>query len=173
MRIERTWLPLLVGCVLCAGVVVVLPQWQQGRRQFSKTDEWFTGGPDVTTSDWVQLPRKRVFPVNREQISAASAPLADQQWVRLEYKEAGRIAGATIPRLAGATPILLRGVQLSHYHHRVEAHLNGSNELLVRVIAYSRWPLPMLRRPLIVVLPKFPTRLYVDAEVREERQEAE
>lgn len=158
----------VVAALVFAAVLFVVQLFKPAHRQFAKVDDWYTGAPD--SEDWQPLSPERVLSVTHNLRLGAAVHLEDKPWKEITREDAQKLSESPLPKDPKLKPILLRGIQLSRYHHQITAQVSAANEVWVKTEAVSRWPLPMLRRPAILLLKEAPAELYVDAVVRDNRE---
>lgn len=147
---------LLFGAVLGVGKLL-----RPAHKQFAKIDDWYTGAPD--SGDWTELEPGRIFAVSRMLSPGAGAHLVDKDWVEITREDAEMLSESPLPETGKLHAVLMRGLQLSRYHHQISAQVSADRGVWIKTQTVSHWPLPMLQRPVIVFLSVLPLKVYVDA----------
>lgn len=148
-------------------VVVGMQSARQDHRPFARIDPWYTGAPD--SGQWVPLPEGHVLPTVRAMSAVCAEQLAAKSYLEIPYELARAVTGQALEDDPRLRPVLVRSVQLSRYQHVVTARQNEAGQLWLKAETVSRWALPMLPRPTVVMLARAPEEVFVDAEVHDSR----
>ncbi len=153
----------LLGAILFGLIVMGLRMLRPEPERFARTDSWYTGAP--TEGYWEALPAAQVMPTTREMSAFSARELENAPFLEISYAAAEELTGMELTEDAELHPILIRSVQLSRYQHQVVVREDERGRLWVKSEAVSRWPLPMLQRPTVVLVRRLPRTLFVDADV--------
>lgn len=156
---------MLVG-IAAAGLfaAVFAMQALQGEHQpFSKMSQWYTGPPPPAS--WQPVDPAHIKEVDPSKATDALSLLQERPFIALSKEGYELLTAERSLPASERSPFLIRALQLSRYVHEPQAHVSPTGEVWVNVEVVSRWPLPMLERPLILWLQAPPREVFVDARV--------
>jgi hypothetical protein len=165
---RRHHVPRLATLLLCA-LMVGCGSFTSStsHRAWTREDSWYRAPPAGTQLwEWSELDGDRVHEVVEQSLPSAETLLKDVPCVVLDDQQARTFTGEPVPDVPGARAYLTRGVLLNRETGGFTIYVSG-DQLIVYHRCLGRSTAPMSRQPLVLLLERKPSEIYVACSMAE------